>query len=660
MPSTQLYLGCRVIAEGRELVVRGREGKTVFLEDARVPGLMQHRTEEEIAADIAANRMRITAALDQPNIKPKLDIDLTALNPKERDEFERRYAYVAATAGVRPLTKAVLDPVIRSVAESIGDSDPPHWNTLYRWRRAVDAAGGDLRVLVPAYWRRGNRHRRLQPEVLRVIDQEVRKLYLTPERRSAKRCWEAVRKCLNELNRNRPPEDQLVIPSLKAVHRHIEALDHFEITAARYGKRTAEKEFTPRGKGIATQRPLERVEIDHTKLDLCLIDLKTQTVLGRPWLTVAIDDYSRMIVGFYISFDPPGWASVMRCLRQAIWPKDDLAEAFPDVERWPCYGTPETIVVDNGREFHSSHFEMAAHQLGMQIQYTTRRSPWLKGKVERIFRTINEGLLQEIPGRTFSNVLEKGEYDPEKVAVMSMEGITECMYRWITEIYANDFHRGINSIPLQRWRAGVEAYPVRIPISSEELQLALSKVCQRAVHHYGVEIMGLRYNSHELASLRRRNRRDQRFTVKYDPADLGSIWVLDPKSRTYITVPAVDAAYAAGLSEAAHKIIRDFARAQLGAATIDRLIEARERIRDTIFRDYDKRRRTGPRQKVARYEQIDSRMHARTTEAHETPLPRQDPFGTEIRSWQGPFPDEEVDEGEWEVTFNMPGRRAAE
>jgi putative transposase len=68
-------------------------------------------------------------------------------------------------------------------------------------------------------------------------------------------------------------------------------------------------------------RPLERVECDETKLDLMVIDTETRLPLGRPWLTTMIDVCTKMITGFYLSFHPPGYLSVMRCLLHAIRPK---------------------------------------------------------------------------------------------------------------------------------------------------------------------------------------------------------------------------------------------------------------------------------------------------------------------------------------------------
>ena len=67
--------------------------------------------------------------------------------------------------------------------------------------------------------------------------------------------------------------------------------------------------------------PLERVELDHFLCDVHLVCGKTGAALGRPWLTLAVDHYSGMVVGYHLTFAPPSAASVLAALRHAIVPK---------------------------------------------------------------------------------------------------------------------------------------------------------------------------------------------------------------------------------------------------------------------------------------------------------------------------------------------------
>ena len=84
-------------------------------------------------------------------------------------------------------------------------------------------------------------------------------------------------------------------------------------------------------------------QADHTELDIML--LREGKEPDRPWLTTIIDDYSRAIAGYYLSFDAPCALHTSLALRQAIWRKED--------PRWHLCGIPQTLYSDNGSDFTS-------------------------------------------------------------------------------------------------------------------------------------------------------------------------------------------------------------------------------------------------------------------------------------------------------------------
>lgn len=98
-------------------------------------------------------------------------------------------------------------------------------------------------------------------------------------------------------------------------------VDRYNITRSRWGRGVANAKRKPRSAGVVTTRPLERVELDHFLCDVHLVCHKTGVPLGRPWLTLAVDHYSGMVVGYHLSFAPPSAASVLAALRHAILPK---------------------------------------------------------------------------------------------------------------------------------------------------------------------------------------------------------------------------------------------------------------------------------------------------------------------------------------------------
>ena len=103
----------------------------------------------------------------------------------------------------------------------------------------------------------------------------------------------------------------------------------FDKHAARYGHDSAVKAFRDvKGHSIA-KAPLERAEIDHTLLDLMVVDDQTGIPLGRPSVTACIDCYTRCILGIYIGFNPLSYQSVAACLKDCFLPKVNLKEITP-------------------------------------------------------------------------------------------------------------------------------------------------------------------------------------------------------------------------------------------------------------------------------------------------------------------------------------------
>lgn len=43
---------------------------------------------------------------------------------------------------------------------------------------------------------------------------------------------------------------------------------------------------------------------------------------SKPWLTVILDDYSRAVAGYFLSFEAPGVRQTVACAGAGIWRKD--------------------------------------------------------------------------------------------------------------------------------------------------------------------------------------------------------------------------------------------------------------------------------------------------------------------------------------------------
>ena len=500
------------------------------------------------------------------------------------------------------LTASALEPVIGEVANRAGDSKSPSWRTLVRDYKRWLAAGRDINVLVPRHADRGGRGSRFLPEVGAISDATINELYMTLERKRVPEVHLEIVRRLADANRLRPPSEQLPIPSRRTIYREIGRRPRFDVIAARYGKRHAEMKFRVAGAGPEVERALQRVSMDHTPSDLVVVDDNSMLPLGRPTLTTALDEFTRCTMGIYAGFEPPSCLSVMRCLKHAILPKTYVQREFPSVKNaWECYGVPELVVVDNPPEFHSTHFERACLQIGADIQYSKVLVPWYKGKLERFQGTMNHDLLHGNPGTTFSNILERDDYDPSKHAVVLLSTFREMLHKWIVDVYLQSPHRGILDTPAHRWQAALGELPPPLPPSANELDVVLGMTAQRVIFHYGVELMGLKYNGPELGDLRRCLGDGAKVELTFDPGDLSRVYVLDAKQGSYIAVMAVNQGYATKLSLWQHRVIRRFAQRKLnGRADLVALAQAKADIRALVERDFN-RKHTRGRKRHARF-----------------------------------------------------------
>ena len=566
-------------------------------------------TEDHLLDQFARNELSFDPGAENPQEPPvnktaKLARDPSSRSPELLALAQNRVQYLKEIDRRQPIaiTPKTMEPLISSIAKRINDTKPPGWRTLSRDYRRWLAASRDIRAIVSRHSDRGNHGTQMLPEEKAITDQVIEELYMTPERKRVPEVHLEIVRRVTDANKFRLPSDQLPVPSRSTIYREIERLSPYEVMVARYGKRRADMEFRVTTTGPVTTRALERVVMDHTPSDLMVVDDASMLPLGRPTITTALDEHTRCPMGFYAGFEPPSCLSVMRCLKHAILPKTYIPREFPSVKnRWDCYGVPELVVVDNPPEFHSSHFERACLEIGTDIQYAKVRVPWYKGKIERFQGTMNHDLIHGNPGTTFSNILERDDYDSGRHAVVLLSTFREMLHRWVIDVYLQTPHRGIKDTPVHRWRTEMNDLPPPLPMSAGELDIALGMTAQRVAFHYGIELEGLKYNGPELGELRRQMGPRAKVELTFDPGDLGHINVFNPAKGNYVWVPAVDQAYATGLSLWQHRVIRRYAQCQLNERTdVVALGQAKEEIRALVERDFN-RKSTPGRKRHARF-----------------------------------------------------------
>ena len=530
------------------------------------------------------------------SLSPTTPVPFDLLSAEYKAIARRRKAYVIEleSQSANQSALSVIDEVRQTVAQKLNDQTPPSNSSLMRWLRAWKISSGDIMSLVPAFKARGCKDFKLDPRAVTLVKEVIKKHYWIMERPHLKSTMLKLEQAFDVENQKLDDDDQLEIPSYPTVHRIEKSMDAYERMAGREGNRAADRYFRPVLSKLEVGAPLDLVQIDHTVLDIHVLAPVSGWV-ARPRITVALDTYSRMPIGIYLGFVSAGYESVMLCLKQSIEGKESLLDGLTSVVGdWPCHGLPRKILVDNGMEFHSSHFIETCSGLGISVVNHPVCEPRYKGAVERFFRTLNQGFISNIKGRTFSNSLEKGDYDSVAKAALPFETFREILFKWVIDVYCRRHHRGIDAVPLDCWNEGVRKYPVDLLQRPEDLLPLIAKVSKRRLNAQGIELNTAHYNSEELNKLFIREGKPRDFTVKLDPLDVGRIFVHDPVAGRFIVVPSIDGDLD-GVSEWQHKLARKFIneRAEIAGQTYDiksALIEI-----DAVVNNAPKRRKSNTR-----------------------------------------------------------------
>jgi putative transposase len=348
---------------------------------------------------------------------------------------------------------------------------------------------------------------------------------------------------------------------------------------------------------------MEVVEIDHTLLDLVVVDDNDRLPIGRPTITFALDHYSGFPVGLYCGFEPPNYNSVMYCLLHAILPKPDARELYGTKNTWIAYGKMDKLNVDNGPEFLGHNLSYACARLGILLEQLPVKKPWFKASIERFFQSHNSGLVHTLPGTTFSNVLERGDINPFQQACISLSGFKKLMHVFLLDYYAQQWHEGKNYTPARRWEESLQAgYVPALDHSAEEVRILLYPGEKRVPGRSGIEFEVMHYQSEELKALRSVLPKGTEVTVKYDPEDISILYVYDEYiKKKWIKAYAIDQEYTRALSLWKHRIIRKNVLRQKGEVDIEALAEAKARIQQIVEDEYMMTKKSRGRKRAARY-----------------------------------------------------------
>lgn len=506
----------------------------------------------------------------------------------------------------------------RKDAEDCADEAGVHVATLYVWMRDY-LESGHLSALVPR--RRGRKagDRHLTEEAEAIIEGAIDDIYLTPQRATQQEVIDAVKERCRSAG--------VSFPHPNTIRNRIKEISLKDAMKKRGQRQEARYKYSPlRGDFPGADFPLAVVQIDHTEADIIIVESETRLPMGRPWVTFAIDVFSRMIVGVAVSMEKPSAVTAGLCISNAILPKGEYLASLDVGGTWPVYGFPRVIHADNAKEFRGKMLERACEEHHIDLQLRPVGSPHYGGHIERYMgTTANE--LRKLPGTTFSNIRQRKGYDSEGKAALSIEEFEQYLVEFIVGVYHRRVHSQLDMPPLRKWEIGIMGDGTQpgiglppLPMNPLRVKLDFMPLLKRTVQRYGILVDDVHYY-HEVLN-RWINELEpgnpdvkRKFMIRRDPRDISRIYFHDPAADAYHAIPYRDTSRPAvsvwEVREARNRIREEGLRHVDENAIFETIARMRQRVEDAVTKTKSARRqaqRLKTTKKLARGEEKENNL----------------------------------------------------
>lgn len=357
----------------------------------------------------------------------------------EKEESRKYASFIENILEMGPEELAKANRKINVVKRKLNNEKIPSSEvserTLRQWvkdyKEAQQIYGNGYIGLLTKNQSKGNREKKLPAETTSLIEEVIEREYENLKQKNRTIVYgQLVILCESK---------NIPAPSFKTFCKAIKHRNRYEQVKKRQGERSAynhepfywnlERSVPKHG-----DRPFEITHIDHTQLDIQVVCSRTSKVLGRPWLTLLVDAYSRMVLSYYITFESPSYRSVMVALRECVRKYHRL---------------PQSIVVDGGKEFHSIYFETftAMYEINKKVRPPAKAR--FGSVIERLFGTSNSNFLHNLRGNTqiMKNVRQVTKaVNPVNHAIWTLGNLEDVFNKWLVEVYSNNVHPSLEGL----------------------------------------------------------------------------------------------------------------------------------------------------------------------------------------------------------------------
>jgi len=506
-----LSLGTEILYQGQPHIIKTHLSLTTFL-------LSNKKTGIEVVAELKA-----LSSLNEVTDDLIEESGTIRINDTAWKEAERRIIVI------KPLAEMSSVPGI--LAKEAGLRLGMSQQMVYKLIRRFRNSGFLLSSLSPSVSSGGRGKSRLPITIEQIITMVISEFYLTKQKRSVEDIGQEVRRqCIRA---------KLIPPSTNTVRDRIRSLSARDTIKQREGTNAARKLSSVKGSFPVVESPLDVIQMDHTPVDLIIVDELTRRPIGRPYLTASIDVFSRCITGFCLTLEAPSAVSVGLCLVHSVIDKTAYLAHLGIIGEWPIWGKPRVMYVDNGADFHSEALRRGCAQHGIELKYRPLGETQYGGIIERLIGTLMQHV-HTLPGTTFSNIMECGDYDSDGKAILTLSELEKWLTLVIVGQYHNKVHSTIHEPPIEHYKSGVLAGkgPKSMVQNKKGFLIDFLPIVKRSIQRHGFMIDHINYYSNALQPwIAERNKHQEKFIIRRDPRDISRVYVLPPEQNVYIEVP---------------------------------------------------------------------------------------------------------------------------
>lgn len=309
-------------------------------------------------------------------------------------------------------------------------------------------------------------------------------------------------------------------------------------------------------------------QMDATLADIYLVSrLDKSTVIGRPYIYMAVDTVTQLITGIYVGLDA-GEQAVINCLANAAMDKVSFCKKYGIEiiqDKWPNTGLPREIITDKGREFIGNRMDELCLKYGIEFESLPPFRPDRKGLVEKMFDLLQQKYKPLLRGKGVieADAAERWAVDYRSQAVLNLEEFTKIVIHCV--VYLNSSRvldegvvereeRFSTAAELWKWYESENRSAI-IPISEERLYKFRLPRKKAVLSRKGINNQGLWYVSDKYQSILEDKRIGEKVQIAYDPENVSAIFLVDGMKYLRFTLADYCKQYA-GISHEEYELKR--------------------------------------------------------------------------------------------------------